>query len=590
MTAVKLVVTFWVSFWVSRSPPEPKRAASNGAGLRGMGLVPFTRSNFGRDKANPLSLLVFWATSAIPNRSLRYRFGYRFMPKPYLLARPSGLYVRFLVPIDLRSRIGTRFIVRPLGPCRGDVARLLAARLAVALSQVFSAMRQGEQMTDYKKLIEGAQEAARRGGTRDWTASNVQVGNVSFGAVSTNGPRDTEDFIRTVQALVDKAGSKREPEPIGSSTLAPVTGSKLSKEIETHLADLARGKRATDTITESRHSLRVLLGIIGDMPVTEVNADHIRAFWDGVVLWPSHASVKPEYAGLSVLEIIEAGRREKVTEPSPHTINKHRQRLAVFFNALKTRGTIKQSPLKGVVPPINTDTDPETGRPFSAAELESIFSESFVPWAAKSPHRWWGPILGLYSGARVTEVAQLYLDDIACVDGVWGMHINNRFPRQKIKTKASRRFVPLAQPVLDAGFLEFIEDMKATPQLRLFPHLPAGTSKKDGKPNGLGYGRQLSRQFGAHLAKLTVEKGVTFHAFRHTVSTALARADYMDRDIARITGHTVPGSVLSKHYIDPPTLPERVAMLSALTFPVALPRYTRGQFSDSLRELDDLHP
>ncbi len=36
------------------------------------------------------------------------------------------------------------------------------------------------------------------------------------------------------------------------------------------------------------------------------------------------------------------------------------------------------------------------------------------------------------------------------------------------------RIVPIAKPLLDAGFLEFVEDMKATGHPRLFPsYLPA---------------------------------------------------------------------------------------------------------------------
>ncbi|SDW70516.1 hypothetical protein SAMN05421681_102599 [Lysobacter enzymogenes] len=55
----------------------------------------------------------------------------------------------------------------------------------------------------------------------------------------------------------------------------------------------------------------------------------------------------------------------------------------------------------------------ETGRSFTTAELQAIFGPSaYRPWAKKYPHRYRAPILGLYSGARVTEVAQLYVDDI----------------------------------------------------------------------------------------------------------------------------------------------------------------------------------
>lgn len=75
------------------------------------------------------------------------------MPKPLLLARPSGLYARFLVPLDLRSRLGCSFIVRALGLPSGDRARLAAACMSVALSDRFSAMRAG-RLVDKKELDE----------------------------------------------------------------------------------------------------------------------------------------------------------------------------------------------------------------------------------------------------------------------------------------------------------------------------------------------------------------------------------------------------------------------------------------------------
>jgi hypothetical protein len=80
-----------------------------------------------------------------------------FMPKPYLLARPSGLYVRFRVPRDLSSCLGFGSIVRSLHGLRGDAARLSAALQAVALSGAFDRLRKGAGMADVdlKKLLAG---------------------------------------------------------------------------------------------------------------------------------------------------------------------------------------------------------------------------------------------------------------------------------------------------------------------------------------------------------------------------------------------------------------------------------------------------
>jgi len=65
------------------------------------------------------------------------------MPKPLLLARPAGLYARFFVPTVLRAMVGTRYLVRSPGLCRGDHAKLVAAMMGMVLCSAFDAMRKG---------------------------------------------------------------------------------------------------------------------------------------------------------------------------------------------------------------------------------------------------------------------------------------------------------------------------------------------------------------------------------------------------------------------------------------------------------------
>lgn len=462
-------------------------------------------------------------------------------------------------------------------------------------------------MVDVKKLLEDAKRAADTGAIRPWTAKNVKFGAAEFGEITVNGPQDTQDFLEAVR-LANEMEAKIFGTPAGP--VAPVATSdaaisedhedaelaagNLAEEIERHIAWLQRRKLSPDTITESRHSLRLLLGVCGDVPLSKIKRNQILAFWDAVRWLPSRASVRPEYRDLSFDEAVAKGRAQNVSEPADATFDKHHQRLGVFFNTLVKQDGLRRSPLFPY-PGRDTSKDMATGRPFSDEELARVFDpDGFTAWAESSPHRWWGPILGLHTGARVNEVAQLYLDDVRQIDGTWGIFFWQKGDRQKIKTQSSIRFVPLAQAVMDAGFLDFLEDMKAKGHPRLFPHLPAGT-KKDGTPNGLGYGRQLSRQFGVYLDRLGIEEGVRFHAFRHTLSSALAEARVDINVIAKITGHAkshqVP--VLEKHYIhiaDPKTLPERIAAVVAFAPGVALPIYTRGQFKKAFARGVTLHP
>lgn len=512
------------------------------------------------------------------------------MPKPYFLTRDSGLYVRFRVPDDVRSQVRSRFLVRSLGGLRGDDARLSAACWGVALSKVFDHLRTGCAMseTDIKKLIDSAQRALVDGSAKEWTATNVRIGAVEFGTVTTKGRADTQDFIATIKAAADLSPAVQapvEPTPVVPAVPAPPPSPPLSQAIATHLADLEAAKRDPKTVLESRHSLRILLGVIGDVPSATLNQDHARAFFDAVRHWPSNATKRPEYRDLDVAEVVALSKANKEPEPAAHTINKHRQRLSTFVQSLLAARVLVHNPLKGIawMTEHAADADVETGRPFTTEELQTVFeTKAFAHWAKKYPHRFWGPILGLYSGARVTEIAQLYVKDIESIDGVAGFHINRRFKGQKIKNKQSRRFVPLAKPVLDAGFLDYVEEVRQAGHERLFPHLPNST--------GLGFGRQLSRQFSAYIKSQGVsEEGVGFHAFRHTFATLLDKARETSVDISRLTGHwdgQAPPSVLERFYIDRETLPLRVATLAKFVPDVAVPNYTRGQFAQSLSPAD----
>ncbi|MFA4415380.1 integrase, partial [Xanthomonas perforans] len=261
----------------------------------------------------------------------------------------------------------------------------------------------------------------------------------------------------------------------------------LSKAMADHLRDLAGARLHQKTVLESRHTLRLFAGIIGmDVPVASLTQDHVRAFFEGVRYWPSNATKRPLYRDLSVPEVIKLAKKNEEPEPAAWTMAKHRQRLSVFLVSLVEGKHLAVNPLAGIRA-ISTPDSEDTGSPFTDAELKAIFDPvEFPKWASKYPHRWFGPILGLYSGARVNEIAQLRLEDIDTIDGVPGFFVRKVGKKQSIKNKHSRRFIPLAQPVIDCGFLTYVEEARQAGVERLFPDLPNST--------GLGYGRQLSRQ------------------------------------------------------------------------------------------------
>lgn len=203
--------------------------------------------------------------------------------------------------------------------------------------------------------------------------------------------------------------------------------------------------------------------------------------------------------------------------------------------------------------------------------------EKFLPWSEERPDRYWGVLLAAGTGARVNELGQLYADDVAEVNGIWGIHIRAGRRDQKLKNANSLRFIPLHPRLLEAGFLAYVEDVAQSGHERLFPHLP--WNKK------AGYGDALGDQFRAYLTSLKMmTPGMGFHSFRHTASTRLHYAGVLSSIIAAITGHKVhlPGELGT--YVDTPTLQARAAAVASLPVPTTLPLYQAGQALTALKK------
>ncbi|WP_372387227.1 tyrosine-type recombinase/integrase [Xanthomonas axonopodis] len=500
------------------------------------------------------------------------------LPKPLMISRSAGLYARFFVPTDLRALIGSRYLVRSLGNRRGDHARLAAATMGMALSMVFDAMRKG-MTVDLDELL----RKVRSGDIQELILKDVTLPDgTRIAQAQLDNPADAAMFgdlmarsrrVEPAEETSARVAKRREQLRSASQGIAKHASNALmlSKAMADHLRDLAGARLHQKTVLESRHTLRLFAGIIGkDVPVASLTQDHVRAFFEGVRYWPSNATKRPAYRDLSVPEVIKLAKKNQEPEPAAWTMAKHRQRLSVFLVSLVEGKHLAVNPLAGIRA-ISTPDSEDTGSPFTDAELKAIFDPvEFPKWASKYPHRWFGPILGLYSGARVNEIAQLRLEDIDTIDGVPGFFVRKIGKKQSIKNKHSRRFIPLAQPVIDCGFLDYVKEARAGLE-RLFPDLPNST--------GLGYGRQLSRQFSVYIKRQGVsEKGQGFHGFRHTIASKLDEAGVSASAIGALTGHGTGQTVLEKFYIDRRSLPDRVATLARFSTPIELPVYTNGTF------------
>ncbi|MDF3983078.1 site-specific integrase [Luteibacter sp. PPL201] len=235
------------------------------------------------------------------------------------------------------------------------------------------------------------------------------------------------------------------------------------------------------------------------------------------------------------------------------------------------RRLIPFNPCDGFQVTNKAQDETRTREPFSASDLRTIFNRDHLP--VTLPHKFWAPLIGLYSGARVNEIAQLQVDDIEEVVGIWGMHI-----RRQVKNTHSRRFVPLHPELIRLGLLAYVKDVQTAGFAHVFPGLSWG----DNGP-GDSVGDWFNRTYLRKTCGITNPAKV-FHSFRHTFATAAERAGIPDGRIAQLTGHSTGSTVLRQHYIHVAELPRRLDDISKVVFPeVELSPRKPGFFDPYLR-------
>lgn len=230
----------------------------------------------------------------------------------------------------------------------------------------------------------------------------------------------------------------------------------------------------------------------------------------------------------------------------------NRQHGAALRAHLVTKG-IKGQSVKNLIAPLQAllnvavDVGKLSTNPWAGLKIDTSDSIKRLPWrmedlkllaATNSTRtgvaRWLFP-LGLYTSARIGELAQSELKDIHTVDGVWCIEIHEResegHTKRSVKSTAGTRLVPLSQQLIAMGFLADVEARRAAGDRFLFPGFI-----QNGK-------RLPSELAGAFFRRLREDAGVviddrwTFHSLRHNGRSMLAAAGVNDQIIDRVVGH-----------------------------------------------------
>jgi integrase len=339
-------------------------------------------------------------------------------------------------------------------------------------------------------------------------------------------------------------GMDQFPDYVSPAAIRPVTKkSSLSGKggglVEIYQSYKAEKDPSAKTKAEFDKSIRRFIELRGDVQAIVIDKPMVREFKNALVKLPP--SLSGELRKMTMPQVLEAIQdTPDMRRLSAGSVNKQIGALSAVLAWADRNGYFDVNP-NWSNPTIGMKVegrknDSDSRLPYDDEDLKMIFSfpvftENQRPRGGAGEAAKWLPLLALFSGAREEEIGQLLVSDIGKEGDVWYFDINTRDEGKRVKTRASRRKVPLHPEVLQCGFLNYVDERSRSSNPRLFPDL---------KPDKLGQLTGLwSRWWGRYARKNGVtDRRKVFHSFRHTFKTA-CRACRVPKAINdTFTGHT----------------------------------------------------
>lgn len=422
----------------------------------------------------------------------------------YLTRSTTGRYLfRMRVPSDLRDALGRHFIKRSLGR---DVfsARLAALELARRYAAAFVEARSGRMGRGGRRIQELIVERTR----------------TATGEVVERWQMDSDDDVRLFRQATARIDYEQDPLlaaahgvtlPTPPAEMIKVAESlPLARASEMWLKSL-QATTIPKTLTIKRTAVVALVAYLGaGRAVHSVTRPDLARFYqhlrDGGAATPTLFNKQSYLGGEGGFFAWAQASGHYPTDDNParghirYTTKEKRQRKKLGFKA------------------------------FDIEQVRTLYSpETF---ALLSPGARWAALLGLYTGARASEVGQLLTVDVGPVEGVPCVRICDEGEHQKLKTEASNRVVPLHPDLIGLGFLDYVDSLRGRGDWRIFPQASETATN--------GAGNWISKAFGYRVGKTAkdwppAKRG--FHSLRKTVIQGMQAAGVPSELRAQIVGH-----------------------------------------------------
>jgi integrase len=364
-----------------------------------------------------------------------------------------------------------------------------------------------------------------------------------------------------------------------SATTAVVPATKNADMRASVLMEQFLAAKASHWKPDRQERMRKMCGrfveLMEDPLLTDINRQFVQAYRKQLLLLPSDVkAARKKHSTSSLKALIKLADDHGEERLAETTALDYVDKLSEMLGWAAIEEYMQRNPAKGIsgaASPRARVREQDQRQQFSSDELNKIFSaEWFVEGAGKAnsagrfreyqPHYFWLPLLGLYTGGRVNELAHLYLADIkqdvagtlyidfnlegaGKVDDDQGVETSTAGDKS-LKTINSVRQVPMHGKLIELGLPLYASALKAAGHDRLFPDLSHHHVEGYGKSAGAWFNE---RYLGNKL-QIARDGKKTFHSLRHTLTTALYVADVPPPKVAQVLGHERGESISETRY------------------------------------------
>lgn len=471
----------------------------------------------------------------------------------HLLRSRFGIFhFRLKVPADLHAAVGRSIIKVSLRTTDPRVAQTYSCRLSLHYAEAFAALRGAAVPKPPPPPIAAILANHEAGGTRRFEVEFDPTSLRPTRLKTDGSEQDNQAALEALRFLAQQALALP-PAPLPAANLSSAKAPAKTVVTLTDAIKLYTEAEAPslkpNTWSQRKRAFESLKGFLGaNTPV---------------------ASVTRERAGdwaHDLLTRLPESHRKPMTKRTAANMVSHVAQLFVF---LAKRGKVEgPNPVKGVVVLSKKEKNARRAagfqwEPFELDTLKKIFDPANL-LRVGTEHTRWAMMIGLYTGARVGEVAQLYLRDFAMEGEVPCVRFTTGSDGQTLKTEASTRLVPLHADLLELGLWKRVEKLRAAGQERFFPGMRIDSAAGTGNAVSKGFGNYLNNiGVGPRRANGTVG----FHSLRKTVIQTLQASGLSAERRRAFVGHEQgDADVHQSSYMRPWSAQELASLFPGLTW------------------------